>query len=74
MSVYCIVPVNDITNDMVAEAVNAADSLRYNLDKTCAVLKFSTSFPNSMKGYKKHTSEEILAILITEEWASGQEI
>lgn len=68
MNVYCIVSVNDITNDMIAEAVNDADSLRYSVDNTKAVLKFATSFPNSMKGYIKYSTEDILPILATSEW------
>lgn len=71
MNVYCIVSANDITNDMIAEAVNEATSLRYSLDGAKAILKFATPFPNSMKGYAKYTAEEMLSILATAEWTAA---
>lgn len=69
MTIYCIVSVNDITNEMMGEAVNESEHLRYNLDETKAILKFSTPFPNSMKGYVKYSLEELLPILAGQEWS-----
>lgn len=69
-NVYCIVLINDITNDMIEEAINEAEFLRYSLDGSKAILKFSTPFPNSMKGYIKYSVEELIIILGTAEWSA----
>lgn len=68
MTIYCIIPVEDITNEMIDEAINSSDTLRYSLDGALAILKFDTPFPNSAKGHQKYSLEDILGVLQSEDW------
>lgn len=62
---YVVIAVNDITDDMIAEAVNTPTSFRKALDRTTAILKYNTRFPNSMNSQTKYTHAGILAYLVT---------
>jgi hypothetical protein len=49
-----------------------ADLLRYNLDKTQAVLKYEGDQPSFLSGKQEYTHSEILAILSGPEWTSEE--
>ena len=58
--IYIIIDAKDITDSMISASMNSDTTLRYNNDKTKAILKFNTKFPDAMRGYKKYNHEEIL--------------
>lgn len=66
---YIIIEVKDITEEIVKEStVTSSDTIRYNNDRSKAVLGFKKKFPNSTKGIMKYSHEEILVLLDTPEW------
>ena len=68
---YVIIPVDEIIDIMVDTSLNNNDSIRYSIDGSLAILKFTTKFPGVMQGYKKYTHIEILNELIKPEWNEG---
>ena len=68
---YVIVPVEDITMNMVMETSSSASNcydFTKNVDGSLVILKFSHCYPNYLGGYEKYNHDEISAILETEEW------
>ena len=70
MTYYVIINSVNITNTMLLESHNHEyEGLRFNADKSKAILKFSSATPNSMQGYTKYTLTELEAIFVNnEEW------
>ena len=68
MKSYIVINTIDITDEMIHDSLNTADSFRRSLDGTKGILKFDTPFPGIMEGYIKHTAEEILEILDDAAW------
>ena len=72
MRIYVVIPTIEIVDSMIEEAIESPYSIRKSLDGSLAILKFNTSFPNSMGGYLKYTHAEILQYL-TDNKASWEE-
>lgn len=68
---YCILHINQITQDMIDEAVTTAESMRMSVNDQYGLLKFVSKFPNSMVGLKKYNQNEIDAIMDTEVWTAA---
>lgn len=68
-STYVIIPTVDITDEMVEQSVNEPATIRYSVDGSKALLKFTTPFPSSTKGYIKYTHIQILQQLAQAEWS-----
>lgn len=65
---YIIVNIEDLTDSMVEISLSALDTLRYTLDKSKVILKFSTPFPDVMAGHLKYTHAEILVEVAKLAW------
>lgn len=65
---YVIIPKKDLTEDVILESQNHIKFIRYSLDDTKALLKFSSDFPIKARGYEKYTHKEILGILNGPDW------
>ena len=72
MNYYCIVPTDEITQDMVNESTMNAADIRYSVDGASAILKFDKQFPNTMFGYNKFTHSEILSVITGVAWAEAE--
>ena len=70
---YIIIDSSEIPSVDFDSVLNTnADLLRYNLDKTQAVLKYEGDQPSFLDGKTEHSHEEILAILSGPEWTSDE--
>jgi hypothetical protein len=69
---YCIVDTVDVIDNMIDESLEKKETLRYSLDGSKVILKFTTKFPNTMAGYTKYTHDEILEILKGIEWVDPE--
>ena len=70
---WVIVPVSDITDDMIYYALEAnRNNLRKTTDGTKAILKYEGSKPRCFYGMTTYTHSEILAILndVNGDWYS----
>jgi hypothetical protein len=67
---YIIIDSSEIPSVDFNSVLNTnADLLRYNLDKTQAVLKYEGDQPSFLKGKTEYTHSEILARLDAPEWS-----
>ena len=61
---YVIVNKNDITKEMLEESNQPYyENLRWSLDGTKAIITYSIQYPNTAKGYKKYTADEMRSFL-----------
>jgi hypothetical protein len=70
MKTYCIINSSEVVNvdfDQVFET--SADTLRYSVDGSQALLKYEGTQPSFLEGKTIYSHSEILAILATEEWS-----
>ena len=68
---YIIIDSSEIPSVDFNSVLNTnADLLRYNLDKTQAVLKYEGDQPSFLNGKTEYTHSEILTILDGTEWTS----
>ena len=68
---YIIIDSSEIPSVDFNSVLNTnADLLRYNLDRTQAVLKYEGEQPSFLSGKTEYTHSEILAILATDEWSN----
>jgi len=71
MKTYCIINSSEVVNvdfDQVFET--SADTLRYSVDGSQALLKYEGTQPSFLEGKTIYSHSEILAILATDEWTS----
>lgn len=65
---YVIVPTEELTDTMISYSINESEYIRYSLDNSKAILKYSSKFPDVAKGYVKYSHKEILIELTKSEW------
>ena len=56
-------PINKLDYINFNKVIENKESLRYNLEKTEFIVKFSGDTPTDLKDYKKYTHSEILKII-----------
>ena len=71
MKTYCIINSDEVGSvDFNQVLETSADTLRYSVDRSKALLKFEGDTPSFLEGKTEYTHSEILAILATDEWSS----
>ena len=71
MKTYCIINSDEVGSvDFNQVLETSADTLRYSVDRSKALLKFEGDTPSFLEGKTEYTHSEILAILATDEWTS----
>ena len=73
MRTYCIInssEVDSVDFDQVLQT--SADTLRYSVDGSKALLKYEGTQPFFLLGKTEYTHEEILSILSGPEWTSDE--
>lgn len=69
MKTYCIINSDEVGSvDFNQVLETSADTLRYSVDRSKALLKFEGDTPSFLEGKTEYTHSEILAILATDEW------
>ena len=67
---YVIIEASEVSSvDFSQVMQTSADTLRYNLAGTQALLKFEGDTPSFLEGKTQHTHSEILDILGGEDWS-----
>lgn len=75
MKTYCIINSDEVGSvDFNQVLETSADTLRYSVDRSKALLKFEGDTPSFLEGKTEYTHSEILAILATDEWTSPDPI
>ena len=70
---WVIVNVSDITEEMIASAIQSSmSSLRKSLDGTKAILKWEGDTPSCFDGMTTYSHSEILTELAKSDWTSGE--
>lgn len=59
MEYYCIVNIEDITDEMLNSSLTTEESIRLNIAGTQGILKFDSKYANCMAGYTKYISSEL---------------
>ena len=71
MKTYCIINSDEVGSvDFNQVLETSADTLRYSVDRSKALLKFEGDTPSFLEGKTEYTHSEILAVLATDEWTS----
>ena len=69
MRTYCIINSSEVSGvDFDQVLQTSADTLRYSVDGSKALLKYEGTQPFFLLGKTEYTHSEILAILATDEW------
>jgi len=75
MKTYCIINSDEVGSvDFNQVLETSADTLRYSVDRSKALLKFEGDTPSFLEGKTEYTHSEILAILATDEWTSPEPV
>ena len=70
---YVIVNVSDITEEMIANAIQSSlSTLRKSLDESKAILKWEGDTPSCFNSMTTYSHSEILTELATSAWTSGE--
>ena len=73
MRTYCIINSSEVSGlDFDQVLQTSADTLRYSVDGSKALLKYEGDQPSFLSGKQEYTHSEILAILATDEWTSDE--
>jgi len=73
MRTYCIINSSEVSSvDFDQVLQTSADTLRYSVDGSKALLKYEGTQPSFLDGKTEHSHEEILAILSGPEWTSDE--
>ena len=73
MRTYCIINSSEVSIvDFDQVLQTSADTLRYSVDGSKALLKYEGDQPSFLLGKTEHSHEEILAILSGAEWTSDE--
>ena len=73
MRTYCIIDASEVSSvDFDQVLQTSADTLRYTVDGSKALLKYEGDQPSFLSGKQEYTHSEILAILATDEWTSDE--
>jgi hypothetical protein len=75
MRTYCIINSSEVPSvDFDQVLQTSADTLRYSIDGSKALLKYEGTQPSFLSGKQEYTHSEILAILATDEWTLEEPI
>ena len=73
MRTYCIINSSEVSGvDFDQVLQTSADTLRYSVDGSKALLKYEGTQPSFLDGKTEHSHEEILNILSGPEWTSEE--
>ena len=73
MRTYVIIDASEVSSvDFNQVLQTSADTLRYSVDGSKALLKYEGDQPSFLSGKQEYTHSEILAILATDEWTSDE--
>jgi len=73
MRTYCIINSSEVSSvDFDQVLQTSADTLRYSVDGSKALLKYEGTQPIFLSGKTEHSHEEILNILSGPEWTSDE--
>jgi len=73
MRTYCIINSSEVSSvDFDQVLQTSADTLRYSVDGSKAILKYEGTQPFFLNGKQEYSNSEILAILATDEWTSDE--
>jgi hypothetical protein len=73
MRTYCIINSSEVSSVDFDEVLQtSADTLRYSVDGSQALLKYEGTQPSFLSGKTEYTHEEILTILAGDEWTSDE--
>jgi hypothetical protein len=71
MRTYCIINSSEVSSvDFDQVLQTSADTLRYSVDGSKALLKYEGDQPSFLSGKQEYTHSEILSILSGDEWTS----
>ena len=66
-------PTSEVTDDMVGMSINTnLSKARKSLNGTKTILKFSEQVPSIFNAYQKCSHDEIIRILIGDEWTNNE--
>jgi len=75
MKKYATVDASDVSSvDFNQVIQTSADTLRYSIDGSLALLKYEGEKPSFLSGKTEYSHEEILTILSGPEWTSDEPI
>ena len=75
MRTYCIINSSEVSSvDFDQVLQTSADTLRYSVDGSKAILKYEGTQPFFLLGKTEYDNEEILAILSGSEWTTEEPI
>ena len=73
MRTYVIIDASEVSSvDFNQVLQTSADTLRYSVDGSKALLKYEGDQPSFLSGKQEYAHSEILAILATDEWTSDE--
>jgi len=73
MRTYCIINSSEVSSvDFDQVLQTSADTLRYSVDGSKALLKYEGDQPSFLSGKQEYTQSEILTILSGAEWTSDE--
>jgi hypothetical protein len=73
MRTYCIINFSEVSSvdfDLVLQT--SADTLRYSVDGSQALLKYIGDQPSFLSGKQEYTHSEILTVLSGDEWTPDE--
>lgn len=75
MRTYCIINSDEVESvDFNQVLQTSADTLRYSVDGSKAILKYEGTQPSFLSGKTEYTHSEILEVLATDEWTNPDPI
>ena len=73
MRTYVIIDASEVSSvDFNQVLQTSADTLRYSVDGSKALLKYEGDQPSFLSGKQEYTHSEILTILAGDEWTSDE--
>ena len=73
MKKYVIINASEVSSIDFNEVLQtSANTLRYSLDNSKAIVKFEGNTPSFLNGKTQYTQEEILRIVQTDDWSADE--
>ena len=73
MKKYVIINASEVSSINFNEVLQtSANTLRYSLDNSKAIVKFEGNTPSFFNGKTQYTQEEILRIVQTDDWSADE--
>tara|TARA_R100001530_G_C4278591_1_gene144983 strand:- start:80 stop:301 length:222 start_codon:yes stop_codon:yes gene_type:complete len=73
MKKYVIINASEVSSINFNEVLQtSANTLRYSLDNSKALVKFEGNTPSFLNGKTQYTQEEILRIVQTDDWSADE--